>query len=190
MNYLKLGGSLLKYLKGKSQLLIIALVVGFLFGIIYINIFVKRMGITIDIFQRFFWEKFEKTNVVSEQLFWYVVRTRFLSIAMIIVVGCSRWKRAGIFLWCGGTGFLFGTLIVLSIVQMGMQGLVLCIAALFPHMLFYVPAYIIVLAYFYEYPRKQWNWAKTIFVFLTIFMGFVLESYVNPAVMKIVLKLV
>ena len=179
----------MKYSKGKSQLLIIALVVGLLFGIIYINIVIKRMGITMEIFQSFFWEKFEKMNVISEHFFWYVVRTRFLYVAMAIIVGCSKWKRVGLFLWCGGTGFLFGALIVLSIIQMGMKGLLLSVAGMVPHMLLYVPACIILFTYLYEYPRKQWNWAKSIFVFLTIFIGIVLESYVNPAVMKIVLKI-
>lgn len=190
MNYLKTGGSLLKYFKKKSQLLMIALVAGFLFGIIYTNIVVKRTGVITEIFHNYILERFEKTNVVSNRFLLYVIRTRLLTLFTIVLAGCLKWKKTGVILWCGWTGFLFGTLIVSSIIQMGAKGLLVSVAGMFPHMLFYIPASAILLVHIYSYPQKQWNWSKTIFVILTVFIGMVLECYMNPIVMKIFMKIV
>ena len=181
---------MLKHFRKKSQLLIIALVVGFLIGIIYENLNVKRTGITIDIFQRFYLDKFSETSVVSERLFWYIVRARLVGIVSIIVLGGLRWKKAGMVLFCGWTGFLYGVLVVASIIQLGMAGLVVSVAGMFPHLLFYVPATVLLVINIYDYPRKAWNWPKTIFILLMVMLGVVLESYLNPFIMKLVVKMI
>ncbi len=190
MNYLKVRGGSLEYFRKKSQLLIIALVVGFLFGILYVNINMKQAGVTTEISQRFFLERFEKIKVIPEYFFWYVARARLLLIAMILIMGCFKWKRVALVLWCGWIGLLFGTLVVSVIIQIGIKGLFVVVVGMFPHMFFYIPAYVIFLRYIYEYPRKQWNWQKTVFMTLTILIGVVLESYLNPLLMKLVTKMI
>ena len=128
--------------------------------------------------------------MVSNRFLLYVIRTRLLTLFTIVLAGCLKWKKTGVILWCGWTGFLFGTLIVSSIIQMGAKGLLVSVAGMFPHMLFYIPASAILLVHIYSYPQKQWNWSKTIFVILTVFIGMVLECYMNPIVMKIFMKIV
>lgn len=190
MNYQNSGGSLLKDFGKNSRLLIVVLVAGFLLGILYVNMDVKKTGIAVDVWHKFYIERFESANVISEQLFWYVIRTRIGSIVAIFLLGSLKWKKTGMILWCGWTGFLFGILLVSSILQIGIKGIVVSIAGMVPHMLFYIPSYVIVLRYIYEYPRKQWNLQKTVFVVLSILVGSVLESYLNPIVMRLVAKIV
>lgn len=181
---------MLKYFRNRSQLLIIALAAGFLLGILYVNMDAKRTEIAVSIWHEFYMERFEKTSVISERLFWYVIRTRLVSILTLVVLGNLKWKKTGAIIWCGWTGFLFGTLVVSSILQIGMKGIIVSLAGLFPHMFFYIPAFVIILRYIYEYPRKQWNLQKTIFVILAMLVGSVLESYLNPLLMKFVVKIV
>lgn len=53
---------------------------------------------------------------------------------------------------------------------------------------FYIPVYVVILWYLYTYPSIRWNMTKTIFVLLAFAVGMIMEGYVNPVFMKIVIK--
>ena len=180
----------MKGFRKKSQLLIIALVVGFLIGIIYENVAVKGTGGSLEIFRSYFFERLEEVSIIPEKFIWHVIQTRIVSILIIVLIGCLKWKKTGAIVWCGWTGFLLGALVVSAIIQMGLKGLLMIVVGMFPHMLFYIPSYVILFMYIYEYPKIQWNWSKTIFVFLIVVMGIILESYMNPIIVKFVAKIV
>ena len=71
--------------------------------------------------------------------------------------GFRRLTAAGILLW---TGFAAGILSVAAVLRMGLCGMLLCIAGIFPQYIFYVPAYLLLIRYYYRYPQSEWNWNK------------------------------
>ena len=121
-----------------------------------------------------------------------ISRSRGMSIELwgLCILGTFRWRKIVVATGLLWTGFLTGILTVSAVMQLGIKGILFCIVALFPHMVFYGLAYGIVLLYLYHYPRKQWNVSKTVFVILMLFLGVVLETYVNPFLMKWVLKMI
>ncbi len=52
--------------------------------------------------------------------------------------------------------------------SMGSRGILLCIAGVFPHFLFYIPAYLVLVWYAIVYPQNRWNRQKTIFIVLML----------------------
>ena len=88
------------------------------------------------------------------------------------------------------TGFLLGVLTVSAVIQLGIKGILLCTVGLFPHMICYGLAYGVLLLFLYRYPHRQWNGAKTIFVGFLMFLGIVLEAYLNPILLKMIIRMI
>lgn len=184
MNYLNVGGSHVKRWRQKNQLLIVFLVVGFFMGIIYENLIAKNQGIFIRIFQLQNLEQYSQIKMISEEYLWYVFRVRAISFIIVCLLGMLKWKKILVSIFLIWTGFLGGVLMVSAVIQVGIRGILICIAGFMPHMFCYIFAYGMLLVYLYSYPRRQWNMAKTIFVILMLFVGMILETYVNPFFMK------
>ena len=87
----------------------------------------------------------------------------------------------GILLW---TGFAAGILSVAAVLRMGLCGMLLCIAGIFPQYIFYVPAYLLLIRYYYRYPQSEWNGTKTGFTVMMIVAGILSEVYLNPGIVR------
>ena len=83
--------------------------------------------------------------------------------------------------WAGTFG---GVLLSAAAADLGMKGCLLCVTALFPQFLFYIPAFVVLLWYCYTAPQSHWNRQKTVFVILAMSLGLITELYVNPVVVK------
>lgn len=176
----------MKLHRRKNQLLIVFLAAGFLVGIIYENVMLPKFGVTVTVFEKYFLEQYRQMEVVTEEYLWYVTQARMIPFIGICVLGCLRWKKIVSVLWVVWTGFLSGIMTVSAIMQLGMKGILLCVAMLIPHMVCYGFAYVMLLLYLFRYPEKQWNMQKTMFVVFMMFLGIILESYVNPILVKLI----
>lgn len=165
------------------------LAVGFFVGILYENIMSKSFNISLHIFQNFFLNQYKQTEIIVEEYLWYVAKARILPIVAIIIAGCLKWKRVLACFVSAWTGFLMGILIVASMMQLGAKGILFCVIGMIPHMICYVMAYSVLLLYYYHYPRRNWNFTKTCFVTVCMFVGIVMEVYLNPLLMKLVIKI-
>ena len=177
----------MKLCKNKNQLLIVLLAVGFFVGILYENIISKNNGITISLFQTGFLEQYKQTEIIPEEYLWYVARIRLTPMLLLFVLSCIKWKKILVSVSLLWTGFLAGVTIVSAVIQLGIKGILFCVAGAFPHMIFYGMTYGIVFAYLYDYPRRQWNGTKTIFMVLLVFLGIVLETYLTPILIKMII---
>ena len=63
-------------------------------------------------------------------------------------------------------------------------GMLLCIAGIFPQYIFYVPAYLLLIRYYYRYPQSEWNGTKTGFTVMMIVAGILSEVYLNPGIVR------
>lgn len=176
----------MKFYKSKNQLLIILLAVGFFVGILYENIVSKNYGVSVELFQSYFLKQFAQIEIVAEEYLWYVAKVRVVPFLLLCMLGCLRWKKMLVGVCVTWVGFLMGIVVVSSVIQLGIKGIGFCIASLFPHMACYVLAYSVFLLYLYRYPRQQWSGVKTIFVVLMLFLGIILETYLSPFLIKLV----
>ena len=170
--------------KYRNQLLIIMLAVGFFVGVLYQNVVAKQFGVSIQIFQSYFLNQYKQTKFVAEEYIWYVLKARLWPFVMLMLLWKLKWKKTISCLMCLGTGFLLGMLMVASLMQLGLKGILLCLGGMLPHMIFYVLAYSVLLLYFYHYPRRIWSPVKSIFVVLMMVLGMVTETYLNPYFVK------
>ena len=162
----------------------ISLVVGFLIGIIYQNVISGSQVITNDVFLKSNLQRYLQTNLISEKYFFYVVRSRVFIFLMICLLACVKWKKLIVVIYMLFAGFVFGTFSVSAVLQLGIKGILLCIAGSLPQGIFYGAQYGILFTYWYRYPERQWNRVKTVFVITMFLVGIIVETYVNPIFVK------
>lgn len=174
----------------KSQLLIIFSAVGFLLGILYQNLISTKSSISVELLTRGNLQRYLQTEVIAEKYLWYVIKERLLLLSVICILSCMKWKKLLVGLCLGIGGFLGGILTVSAILQFGIKGILLCIIGVFPQGIFYGMAYFMLFTYWFRLPEGRWNRAKLIFVIVMFLTGIILEAYVNPLLVKWVIKLI
>ena len=175
--------------RNKGQLLVIFLAVGFLIGIIYENFVMQDSVVYTDIFLKSNLERYLKINVISEKYLWYVIKSRLILLATICIFSCFRWKKVFVILCLTASGFFAGIISVLAVMQLGIKGILLCVAGVLPHGLFYITIYAMLFWYWFRYPEGRWNQAKLLFIIIMFLLGILLETYVNPLLIKIIIKI-
>ena len=112
----------------------------------------------------------------------------FASLLALTVVAKGKIVHVLFVAW---SGFAYGYFCVISISAFGAKGLLLCLVALFPQFLAYVPAYL-GLVQLSERRREHVGWRKTaavVFLFVILIVGILLESYINPLILQKLLKI-
>lgn len=173
----------------KSQLLIIFLAVGFFIGIIYENVNSVNHMIPTEMFLKSNLQRYVKTEVLSEKYFIYVMRERLLLISCLCLLSCIKWKKVFVAFCLMIFGFFVGIILVSAVLQLGINGILLCFVGCIPQGIFYVMAYGILFVYWFRFPEKQWNRAKLIFIVLMYALGILTEVYVNPILVKWCIKI-
>ncbi len=179
----------MRFYKSKNQRLLILLAVGFFVGILYENIVSKNNGVSLELFQSYYLKQFAQVEIVAEEYLWYVTKARGIPFFLLCMLGCLKWKRALVSACVTWAGFLAGVIVVSSVIQLGIKGILFCLASFFPHMVCYIFAYSVLLLYLYRYPNGKWSSAKTVFVVLMLFLGVVLETYLSPFFIKMVVRM-
>lgn len=175
-------------MKNQSKVVILIYMIGFLLGIVYMNMSAGEYISTIGIFNRNFAEQFQKADIEGVQYLGYLVRLRVLPAVMLVMIGTTHFRRIGLSVFLVWTGILCGVYFTCAVMNRGVSGVLLCVAGLLPHMLCYLFAYGILLMTIFFYPKKQWNYEKTIAFCLAICMGIALEYKANPVLVKLILK--
>ena len=173
--------------KKKNQFLIVFLVVGFFIGIIFENVIVKKQISTTDIFLKSNLQRYLQTDVVVEKYLRYVIKERFILFGCICVVSCMKWKKVMVYLSLLLVGFFAGCFCVASVVRLGIKGLLLFMAGMFPQMLFYGCLCVMLYLHWLGVTERRWSRTKTIFVVILLTLGIIVEVYVNPIIVKFII---
>lgn len=161
---------------------------GFLIGILYANIIARNYITMTGIFHQYFLNQYTQIEIVAEDYLWYLFRRRLLPVAVLAIAGNAGLKKTAAVACLIWTGFAAGILSVAAVLRMGVKGIFLCLAGMFPQYIFYIFAYAILLYYFFQYPRVKWSGKKTVLVAGMMLTGILLEAYINPAVMRGAMK--
>ena len=145
-------------IKNQSRVVILIYMIGFLLGIVYMNMSAGEYISSMGIFNRNFAEQFQKTDIKGVQYLGYLVRLRVLPAIILALIGMTRFRRIGSTVFLVWTGILCGV--------------------------YFTCAFMTI----FFYPKKQWNYEKTIAFCLAICMGIALEYKANPILVKMILK--
>lgn len=175
-------------MKNQSRLVILIYMIGFLLGIVYVNMVSGEYISSIGIFNRNFADQFQKADLEGLQYLTYLMRLRIMPAIILAIIGTTRFRRIGSVVFLVWTGMLCGVYFTCAVMNRGVGGVLLCVAGLLPHMVCYLFAYGIMLMTIFFYPKKHWNYEKTIAFCLAICMGIALEYKANPILVKLILK--
>lgn len=174
-----------------KQQLFIDFLVFFLVGIILANLlgadgFQKNGGLT-----RYYLKQFQYTDIHPPELLWHVGCNRLTLFFALLVLGTipkGKWIHGLFVAW---SGFAYGYFCVISITAFGTRGILLCLLALFPQFLAYVPAYLgLVGLSGHRREHAGWKGIMTVLLLLAVLsVGILLESYINPIILQKVLKI-
>ena len=175
-------------IKNQSRVVILIYMMGFLLGIVYMNMSAGEYISSMGIFNRNFAEQFQKAYIKGVQYLGYLVRLRVLPAIILALIGTTRFRRIGSTVFLVWTGILCGVYFTCAVMNHGVSGVLFCVVGLLPHMACYLFAYGILFMTIFFYPKKQWNYEKTIAFCLAICMGIALEYKANPILVKMILK--
>lgn len=177
----------MKILQTRKRLLVFYMP-AFLAGILYVNLTVGRMSADAGIFSSYFLEQYQATEIVTGEYLLYLLPVRILPFLVLLGLAFTKMRKAAAVLFLVWTGFSSGFLLSMAVLSLGIKGIILCLAGVFPQFLFYVPAYLLVLWYSYSYPRGEWNLQKSIGSGVMILMGLIMELYVSPSLIRVFLR--
>lgn len=178
----------MKILHSKKQLAALYML-GFFMGIVYVNFLVKRYDSGVEIFGDHFLSIYQDTKIIAEEFIFYLIRIRLVPFLLLLCLVFTKLRKLSAALCSAWTGFSCGMLLSTAVIEKGILGCVVCLAAVFPQFLCYVPAYFVVIWYGYTFPKTRWNVQKTIFVIISMIAGILLELYANPIIMKTILHM-
>lgn len=184
------------------------LLAAFAGGILMSNFMGIEKTADIGILNNYFMEKFKYAGINGQNLFFYIFgeRTPFL-VLMLLLSFSSLGIAAGmaVLAW---QGFSIGFMLSTGVAKYGAKGILLILGGLFPQYLIYLPVYAACLGFsvFFrkrisccgkntgtverEYIRLYGIGIGLAVLMLLVFIGGIfLESYINPVILKKILKI-
>lgn len=196
-----------KRLQGKPEKMKnirLAVFLCFVAGIFCANFIDQEQLGSFGIWNAYFIEKFKYTRIQSPELFYYVLEKRLPLFCLLLLCIMTNWGMAAGTIFLSWQGFAAGFFITASVVAYGLKGLLLTGAAVIPQYIFYIPIYIsyLYLAAFWKGKDKEREGGvgkkkiREYLLFAALCLGMIsvylagifLESYVNPSLLKNILK--
>lgn len=179
----------MRRLNGK-RVLLCTFLAGLFGGVLYANLIADSYLTANGIFSSFYLAQFSSIFVDKTEFLFYLLKIRVIPAGILLLAGGLGIRKLASVLYFLWYGFLAGILLVTSIIQLGVQGIIVSLFALFPQMIFYILAYAVMVWALYAWPQVKWSPSKTVFVVLMLSVGILTEVYVNPVLLKWYLSVV
>lgn len=174
----------------KKKLLII-FVTGFVLGVFYI-VLLRRSENSNMLMSNYFFSKYQYMDYSETELFWYVLKNRFSGLLFLWFMGITVFGSMAVLFYCLWIGFALGLILSMAVVRLGMAGMLLCIISMIPQYLVYIPAYSYGMVRVCERGQSKRNMGSNLITWLVmgsmILLGVILESYINPLLLKSFIK--
>ena len=177
---------------GREKWVVLA---AFLGGILLANLLDRQILVTYGILNDYFLSRYTYQSIDRNRLFCYVFMERCKAAFLIFLLGRAVPRRAFPGLLQGIVAAGFGFLITVAIFNLGVTGIVICLAGLLPQWLFYMAA----MAIYIDDRRqilpggsKRELPAHLLHTLLTVFLlmlGILTEGYINPVLLGYILKI-
>lgn len=180
-------------LGGWGEKLLLFYMVGVLLGIVLLQFpdqeFLSRYGF----FSESTIEQLRFMDVNGKGLFFYCLRNRGIIAVLLIVFALTNLAPVIAAVFVGWVGLGTGAWITVASIRYGIQGPLLYIAVIMPQALCYLPAFIFYIRWMMGYhmgkERVFSKMAQLFVIFALFLLGILLESYVNPILLKNFIKI-
>lgn len=137
---------------------------------------------------------FSKENLVALQqvleseyvkVFLYVLSQRWLVIPVLFFMGTTYYAKVSGYIFAGWYGISVGVVIGIALLEYGVVGILLILAAAFPHYLLYVPIFLI--AYKWNSKLREIGrrfWVEFFSLEGLVFLGCYAECFINPKLLN------
>ena len=173
---------------------------GFVIGTIFANLAYQNRGQDVAELELFSLEAAGSALWNEKEYFFYLLPRRLAGMAALQVIGATALGTPLVITELLMYGFFCGTFFGIALLQNGIRGMCLFLAALLPQYLIYVPAAIgmftviccmsgQVMRRSSFFGRKAVQYCLWCVLFLTVVLwGILLEAYVNPPFLRWILK--
>ncbi|MDD6037394.1 MAG: stage II sporulation protein M [bacterium] len=172
-----------------KNLLMIIFFCFFFVGIITANIIDTNVTNDNGVLTRYYLKQLEYSTWNSNELLVYVAGFRGVLFLSLLLLGILCKGYLIHYLFVAWNGFSYGYFCVATICGFGLYGLLFCIASVIPQFLVYVPVYLYLIG-LTNVRRKEvkLSWfGKLFFLIVLLLLGILLESYINPTILKKIL---
>ncbi len=176
----------------------------FVAGIFCANLMDREQLGGFGIWNTYFIEKFKYTRIHSMELFYHVLKERLPVFLLLLLFSMTNWGKAAGTVFLSWQSFAAGFFITSSVAVYSIKGFLLIGTAIVPQYFIYIPIYI---SYFYvtafwkekirmagrekgrNLMREYLVFASLCICIVSVYLaGIFLESYVNPYLLKKILK--
>lgn len=139
----------------------------------------------LNIFDTAYQKAIASKNINYLELWKNTLTVRFRDMIILLILGFARYFEIWIGLFILLEGILTGIVGGVSFVSMGNWGILIAIAAMFPHFIIYIAAVFLLIKFFHKekYPLK--NTAAIIcIIIMLVLVGTFVESFINPHIQR------
>ena len=176
-----------------GEKLLLFYLAGVLTGIILLQLPDKEVLSRYGFFSESMIERLRYMDVNSKGLFFYCLRKRGLTAILLVVFALTNIAPAAVLVYTSWIGFGTGAWITVASIRYGILGPLLYLGIIMPQALCYLPAFFLYIRWtaglYMEQNRSFGKMAQLLIIFLVFLVGILLESYVNPSVLKNFLKI-
>lgn len=183
--------------------------IGFVLGVLLINFWNKEELLQIGILSQTSLEKLRYLEVDKANLFLYTFQNRMVMVGGLLLLSSTLFGVICVYAASLWLGFATGALLSAMLIRFGNQGIIMFLGGILPQYFCYIPACILLFRWCRKlcvklyYPQKSIgnmyrNGVQEITYFimqlgiilLILLLGIYLESYVNPMLIKWILRII
>lgn len=173
----------------------------FFVGVLLANLYGKENLSQFGIFNTYYLQQFEYSKIDAADLFVYIIETRIPVLLVLAILGMTHYWLIIHMLFVAWNGAAIGFLFVSGISNLGLKAIPLVLVSLLPQYIFYVALYILLfelqrqLQNRNDYASGERNMGKMMMLLLggiiifLLLIGILTETYVNPFILKKILKI-
>lgn len=184
------------------------LLAAFVGGILMSNFMGREKTADIGILNNYFMEKFKYAGINGENLFFYILGERAPFLILLLLLAFSSLGIAAGIAVLAWQGFSIGFMLATAVAKYGARGILLILGGMFPQYLIYLPVYAACLGFSVFFRKRSSDSGKSTrsmereyirmygigiglaALLLLVFIGGIfLESYINPVILKKILKI-
>lgn len=170
--------------KKEKSIWMILFLGGFLAGIAGICLFPEQLAIETGFLDSTFLNHLKNLDVDRLGLFFYSLRCRIGFAAALILLSAAGLAAVGIAAGLLWSGLSAGAVLTVLSMRYGVKGLLFFLSCILPQQLLFIPAYMMLMDLCMKRKEKR----KILLPTAVVITGCLIESYVNPIIMKVVLK--
>lgn len=158
---------------------------GFLAGIGIICLFLQNLVVESGFLDASFLAGMQYLDINKNGLFLYALKQRMGMAAFLALLSAAGAAGMGISLLLVWSGISAGVVLTVFSMRFGIKGLLLFLACILPQMLLLIPGFLMLM----DWCSRKLERKQLLLPLIVVIMGCFLESYVNPYIFKVVLKI-